>query len=233
MAPAKQLYDLQQLEVELQQRQQALRTVQSKLGDSSARDRAAARANEAKGAYETLRAGLRDAELATQSLARRIQDVEQRLYGGRTTNPKELVSLQDDLKMLQRQKQEREGETLALMARAEEAEAAAGEAGRAAAEAEREWEAEQARLKEEEARLRGEMGGLQGRVVVAAAALNARESALYETLKKARGGVAVGRVERGICRGCGVALPSSQVQRAHTSEELVRCNSCGRVLYVV
>jgi predicted nucleic acid-binding Zn-ribbon protein len=39
-------------------------------------------------------------------------------------------------------------------------------------------------------------------------------------------------VERGLCRGCGVTLPSGDVQRARAGQELVRCNSCGRILYV-
>ncbi|MBM3947271.1 MAG: hypothetical protein FJ315_07755 [SAR202 cluster bacterium] len=232
MAPAKQLFDLQQLEQELRQLGHALQQVQVQLRDSGARDRAVALAGEAKKSHEASRAELRDVELATQTLTRRMDEVEQRLYGGRTTNAKELVSLQDDLRMLQRQKQEREAQTLSLMAKAEEAEAAAGSAASAAAEAERAWQTEQSRLRQEEARLSQRLTPHRDRVAAAGAALSARESVLYESLKKTRGGVAVGRVERGLCTACGVAQPSAHVQKARASDELVRCNSCGRVLYV-
>lgn len=232
MAPAKQLYELQQLELEVQQRQQALKTVQARLQDTGARDRAQAQAAAAKKRADGLRAELRDAELAVQSLVSRVQGIEQRLYGGGTTNSKELVSLQDDLKMLTRQRQEGEAKALTLMGQAESAEAGAASTQREAVAALEAWEGLQGQLLQDEARLSAEIAEHEGRVASAAAALSAREASLYEALKKVRGGVAVGRVERGLCRACGVALPSSQVQRARTTEELVRCNSCGRVLYV-
>lgn len=232
MAPAKQLYDLQQLELEAQQRQQSLKTVQARLQDTGARDRAQGQAAGAKKRADGLRAELRDAELALQSLVSRVQETEQRLYGGRTATPRELVSLQDDLKMLTRLRQEGEVKVLSLMGQAEAADAGAASSQREAVAALKAWEELQGQLRQDEARLTAEIAEYEGRVTSAASALSARESALYGALKKARGGVAVGRVERGICRGCGVALPSGDVQRARAAQELVRCNSCGRILYV-
>ncbi|MSQ13390.1 MAG: hypothetical protein EXR47_04530 [Dehalococcoidia bacterium] len=232
MAPAKQLYELQQLELEAQQRVQALKTVQVRLQDTGARDRAQGQAAGAKKRADGLRAELRDAELAVQSLVSRVQETEQRLYGGRTTNSKELVSLQDDLKMLTRLRQEGEVKVLTFMGQAESAEAGAASTQLEAVAALKAWEELQGQLRQDEAGLIVEITEYEGQVGSAAAALSGRETALYAALKKARGGVAVGRVERGLCRGCGVALPSGDVQRARAAQELVRCNSCGRVLYV-
>ena len=56
---------------------------------------------------------------------------------------------------------------------------------------------------------------------------------IYETLLKSRGGQAVARVERAACQGCRITLPTMDVQRAKNADELVHCNSCGRILYVV
>ena len=33
------------------------------------------------------------------------------------------------------------------------------------------------------------------------------------------------------CQGCRIALPSTEEQKARTSDNLVTCSSCGRILY--
>ena len=54
---------------------------------------------------------------------------------------------------------------------------------------------------------------------------------MYESLRKSRGGVAVARVERNMCQGCRLSLPTGDVQKARTSQGTVLCSSCGRILY--
>jgi predicted nucleic acid-binding Zn-ribbon protein len=45
-----------------------------------------------------------------------------------------------------------------------------------------------------------------------------------------RKGRAVAKVEQGTCRGCGISLSTAQLQQAK-GDRLVRCSSCGRVLF--
>jgi hypothetical protein len=54
---------------------------------------------------------------------------------------------------------------------------------------------------------------------------------MYESLRKSRAGVAVARVERNMCQGCRLSLPTGDVQKARTSQGTVLCSSCGRILY--
>jgi predicted nucleic acid-binding Zn-ribbon protein len=42
---------------------------------------------------------------------------------------------------------------------------------------------------------------------------------------------AVVRLERGSCRGCGIAVTSAWQQRARGGE-MVKCSNCGRILYI-
>ena len=49
-------------------------------------------------------------------------------------------------------------------------------------------------------------------------------------LKKQKG-TAVAKVEQGVCCGCRISLPSTELQRAR-SDSLVRCSSCGRILFL-
>ena len=55
---------------------------------------------------------------------------------------------------------------------------------------------------------------------------------LYGTLRTARHGQAVVKVERGMCQGCRIGLPTRTVQLARTSADPVQCPSCNRILYV-
>ena len=56
---------------------------------------------------------------------------------------------------------------------------------------------------------------------------------LYEALRKSKNGKAVVIVRSGVCDGCRIALSSSNTQRLSESDELNRCGSCQRILYVM
>jgi predicted nucleic acid-binding Zn-ribbon protein len=230
MSPAKQLLELQQYDTEAQQRQQALAAVLTRLGDSSALDSATARVERAAKLAQEARASQRDAELALQQLTARIKDVERRLYSGGSTNPKELVSLQQDMDMLKRQQTAQEGRLLELIAKAEDAEKEADAARRVVREVEDAWQRTNAELLGERDRLQAALAAAQQHAARARNVVAPQELALYDALRKARGGVAVARVSNGICRGCGVSVPTRDAQRARSGQELVRCTSCGRIL---
>ena len=53
---------------------------------------------------------------------------------------------------------------------------------------------------------------------------------VYRALLPRKAGVAVARVERGICLGCRIKLPMREIARLKNSDSLVLCSSCGRIL---
>ena len=58
--------------------------------------------------------------------------------------------------------------------------------------------------------------------------------ALYEDIKERRGGVAVGLLENGTCRACG--LPLSPMQRDEIkrgTDPIIRCENCRRLLVIL
>ena len=55
--------------------------------------------------------------------------------------------------------------------------------------------------------------------------------AQYVGIRRARRGLGVARLQGARCGGCGVKLPTSIVQRASQPEAVVRCTSCGRLLW--
>ena len=55
------------------------------------------------------------------------------------------------------------------------------------------------------------------------------ELKLFRTLQSSKG-TAVAKVEQGICKGCGITLPSGEVQKIRAATNLMRCPGCRRIV---
>ncbi|MBI5303121.1 MAG: hypothetical protein HY868_13380 [Chloroflexi bacterium] len=177
-----------------------------------------------------LAAALRDRDLEAQTLDAKIREVEQRLYSGRVTIPKELDSIEKDLQMHRRQRGALDETRLELMDAVEQAQTRADETARAFAQA------EQTRANEVE-RLTRERDTLNARIIVVStsrehtrASLDADALRQYDQLRRAKAGRAVAQLVRDACGMCGVTVPTGLASRVRSGSELVLCPSCGRIL---
>ncbi len=84
---------------------------------------------EAERELEDLRERIRKRESAVEELSSRIAAEEERLYGGKVSNPKELRSIQAEVQSLKRKRDQEETGLLEMMERSEELEARLGGAG--------------------------------------------------------------------------------------------------------
>lgn len=57
--------------------------------------------------------------------------------------------------------------------------------------------------------------------------------ATYQRLLRGRGGLAVVPVQGGICAGCHVTLTPQHFQEIRSNQNILTCESCGRILYWV
>lgn len=232
MTTARDLYELREIDVELDGKKAALVAVEGQIGESEA-------VAEAKRCIEEMRCSLdewakqqHEEEWASEQLRLKAKEVEDKLYGGMVRNPKELASLQEDLDQLKAQQRPHDDLVLDLMARSESLQGEVENKLDEIRRMEAEWYQEQQRLFEERDRLKAEIE-YQEKVRIGRAALIDRESlALYESLRGAKQGIAVAKVERGMCQGCRISLPMNELQRARSGRVLVQCGSCGRILYV-
>src|SRR3989441_10915760 len=115
MTRIRKLYELQLVDTQIAR----LETALAALDDGTAMR---AQVEQARSAEETARAELqaresrlRDLELELQSTVGKATKVEQDLYSGRISNPKELRAMQEDVEALGRQRQRIEDEMLGLM----------------------------------------------------------------------------------------------------------------------
>ena len=231
MSPVRELYELQQLEQETQQCRLALAGVEARLADTQALDAARAAVEQARQRLNNIRTKQRSLELEIGELEARLRSAEQRLYSGATTSPKELMGLQGDIRNHQKKKKDAEDQVLELMLQSDEAQEGVAAAQGALEAAARRRQGEEAELLEEKDRVTRDLAKCEEQHHELASGLPPQELAVYENLKRNKG-AAVARVERGICSGCGLSLPSQEFQRARMASQLVRCGSCSRLLYV-
>jgi predicted nucleic acid-binding Zn-ribbon protein len=225
-----QLYKLQQLDLELQRRQQELSEVADQLGDDKALVAAESKLALQKEQLEDAMRKQKSSEWELEDLQEKVRRIGKKLYGSTTKDPKELVNLEKEVKGLKSQIGPKEDVLLGLMSQIEEIEAIIKTTTEEIKRLKREWEQKQEilgqRKSEVEAlltRLRGDRNGLAQQID--SEALNT-----YERIRLTRA-QAVVKVEGGKCQGCHITVPTSQWQKAKVGD-LIQCNSCSRILYL-
>ena len=108
MNKAKQLYELQEVDLDIEHKTQALTQVKSQLGKDD--DLVAARAalDSEKKRLADLEHQQKTSEWELNELGSKISVVEKKLYGGSVKNPRELTPFQQDMEILKAQRAENE-----------------------------------------------------------------------------------------------------------------------------
>ena len=233
MFSIKQVYDLQETDWELSAREKSLASARARLADESALVSARARLLQIESQLEDQSAARRQEEVSVQRLETRLQAAESRLYGGGVTNPREFSAHEEEMDFLKRQLSAEEDELLELMVEVEDLQSARSQARERLSRIESERKIERAELLASEEHLTNELGELGRTRNEMVRQIPAPVLSVYEGLLRARNGHAVAMVERGMCQGCRLALPTLELQRARTQESIVQCSSCRRILYLV
>jgi len=225
------LYQLQQLDLELERviaEQQALES--SLQGDSILKKLRA----EQTIAQQQLQLGLqaqKEAEWALEELDRRMRMQEQRLYSGVVTNPKELYALQQEVQHLRAQQNRQEEMALEVILTTETLQEAANSKAEALLQAEERWLETNATGMIRRDQLDVKRQELMANREQLVSRIDAQILNRYEALKRAKQGRAISKVDQNSCQWCRVILTPSELQRVRTNTELQMCSNCGRILY--
>ncbi len=232
LSRVQQLYQLQNLDSELDQARKELAEIAAALGESEA-------LKQAKQAVETAEQKLRkaqtkaqDLDLEVNSLANKIGQQEKLLYSGKVGSAKEAANLQEEVASLKRRHQNREEVLLEAMLAAEEAEAEFHQAQQELSTVSGQWQANQEMLTQKQNELEANVEQLLARRPIITDQVSPDDLREYETLRRKKGGRAVAVAKNGVCQGCGVTASNSKIQRARAGTELAYCSTCGRILYV-
>ena len=230
MSIAKQLYQLQEIEIEIDASEQALKQSESQLGENRVVLDVRTRLVQERQRLEELTKQQRSAEWSVDDIGNKQTTAEGELYSGKIKNPKELSNLQQEVEGLKAKRSGLEDKTLEIMEQVELVTASVAAISRELEAVEAEWQRQQRHLSVEIKQLKTVLVELDHRRQLRLADIDASAVKVYNGLKEQKG-QAVAKVEQGICRGCRILLATAELQRAR-SGNLMRCGSCGRILFL-
>jgi len=230
MSLTEQLYKLQQLDLELQRKQQELSEVEHQLSDNKALVVSESKLASHKEQLEDARRKQKSSEWELEDLQEKVRQIDSKLYSGATKDPKELVNFEKEVRGLKSQIRPKEDALLGLMSQVEEIEANVKTTIEEIERLKREWEQRQETFGQRKSEIEALLARLRGDHSVLAQQIDSEALDTYERIRLARG-QAVVKVERGKCQGCHIAVPTSQWQKAKAGD-LIQCNSCSRILYL-
>jgi predicted nucleic acid-binding Zn-ribbon protein len=225
------LWKLQEIDSALDARRASLADARERLGETEELVAARAEASALRDALRDARGSQKDIELEADGVRAKIAPAEEKLYGGTIRNPKELSDLQADIDQLRRHLSVVEDRDLEALARLESAEASLREAEARLAALEEAHRQEQQELQERIALLTVEIRQYEARRAAAVAAVDRDALGVYEHLRRAHQGRGVARLDRNLCTGCRISLPTATVNKARGGNALVQCPNCERILY--
>lgn len=233
MSRTQHLYEIQQVDLELGSVSRRLKEIAATMGESAELKRARKIVADAEAQVARCRSEMRNLDIEVTGLSQKIEANEGRLYSGRVTNPKELAGLEEEVASLKRWRAKKEEDLFEAMVNTEESEASLADAQAILNQVSESWRAEQGNLGDEQTDLQARFEELRGKREALVTIIGSEEVTTYERLRQKKGGRAVAGVRDGVCEGCRMNPPSSQVQHARSNNELVFCNNCGRILHVL
>ena len=231
MSNSQQLYQLQQAELEFRKHRSEIASIEAQINNEDALNTAKSNIQTAESKLNSLTATQRDLELSATGLDDQVKEMDNKLYSGKTTNPKELLGFTADSKMLRKNREVIEDSLLQSMIEVDEALEIVNVSQIDLQDIQNHRVSDLEHLTQEKDRLLRELTNLEKLQQQLQKEVDPNSLSLYQLLKRTKG-TSVARVEGGICRGCGLSVPSHELQKARSRPDLTRCSSCGRILYI-
>ena len=224
MNVSRQLFNLQEVDQELASNEQAYARISAQLGESKDVLNTRAKLEAENQQLEEITHTQHTVEWEIEDLSAKLSKFETELYSGKTTSPKELSSLQQEIESLKNNRGKLEDRDL------ERSNSTISELHSNLEKLEMEWQVQQKNSTTELKELKNTISGLKEKRETLASEIDPQVLTVYEELKKQKG-ASVAKVEQGICRGCRISLPVNELQQVR-SGSMVRCSSCGRILFL-
>ena len=231
MRSVRELYELQVLDWEILNLETELAGARARLADDSARLRAKREMDALNARIAQLAAPRRQSENAIERIEERVATIDERLYGGAVSNPRELEAYQDERAALLRNRSAEEDTLLELMVEAEDAEERRDEAKSVFERIHAERSREVAELTARGRELSARLPDLRTRRAELAALYEPATIAVYESVRRTRGGQGAAIIDRrGLCQGCRLVRPNAELSRARAGDRIAQCGNCSRIL---
>ena len=229
MTIAKSLLSLQDTDQALALRRREYRQVEKELNSEGGLpelrdDCEKTRLRELEAKVETARL---ESDLAT--LKDQVSELETRLYDGSITNVRELTAIETEHSAARRNLAQVEESIAPAEVAAEHARQQFEDLMKELVEKEKHWTNRFIELRQEKTQKGNEFNKMLELRNAEASEIPDEDLARYHRLFRSNRGVAVVKVERGVCQGCAVRLPVGELTRLRNSDGPIPC-SCGRAL---
>jgi predicted nucleic acid-binding Zn-ribbon protein len=231
MSVLRELYQLQLVDSEREDKGLRLTEVKASIGESGEVVRAQQAIVETEASLNGMKVQLRDLELAIKGIEAKLAKNQERLYSGRVRNPKELSNLQEEASSLRHRQSDLEEHQLELMIGIEEEEAELAERQARLHQIEATWRADQDSLLAEKEELESRLAELEDERTAKRAHLGVADLAMYDDLRNRLGGTGVVLLRGGICQACGVDVPTGVARAVERGGDVNFCPTCDRLLY--
>ena len=231
MPSIRDLYDLQLLDWDIQKREEELADIRAKLADDSKRQVARRQLDALENKMAEIARPRRQTENNIEDIERRIAEIEARLYDGSVTNPRELEAYQEERANLAANRGEAEDRLLELMIESDDTQALLDKAKEVFERIDGERSREIADLRSRHAHVSAELPDFIERRGELVSEQPPMILAFYEQVRQLRGGQGAALVDRrGLCQGCRLVIPTTELQRVRAADQIVQCGSCSRIL---
>ena len=227
---AGQLYKLQQIDLEVQRKQQTLNDIENILKDDEILLVAKSKVSAQEQQLMEAKSRQKEIEWELEDLQEKMKQTNHKLYSSKTKSSKELVNLENEATSFKKRIEKKEDELLELMTQAEGMETEVKTNSQEVQKLQQEWDQRLETFSQRKIEVEVELNRLHGVRRGLAQPIDTEHLRLYEQLIITKG-QAVAKVEQGRCQGCRIALPTSQWQRVKAGD-LVHCNNCNRILCV-
>ena len=230
MTNAKELYSLQELDLILERIRSETDKAQIEMSAALGTEELETSLQEESERLGQLQSTHKDQQLEIESLRERSARLEEQLYSGSVSNPRDLESLQQEAANARAALERNDTELLELSVQAEESQLNRDALEKQFKETNAAWQNRQAELQVEIERNTAEREAVAAQRDQLASTLDPASLQMYHGLRRSKKGLAVAKVERGLCQACRMALPTQQLQKVRRGQNTVLCSSCGRML---
>jgi predicted nucleic acid-binding Zn-ribbon protein len=227
---ARKLYELQQVDSEIQSYKDYINQINLQINDNSAVIKATTDLDALKKYLTEVNHKRRDLEWEIDDLQKNISKLSGKLYGGKIGNPKELMSIEQETESFKTKLSQKEDELLEFMDGEESAQEKMKTLAELAEKLEAEWQQNQRVLTQKRGEQESLLLVLENKRHELVSAIDSQPLTTYQGLRS-RKSQAVVKIEQGRCQGCRISLSMNELQKARTGN-IIQCSSCSKILYL-
>ncbi|PKQ30342.1 MAG: hypothetical protein CVT60_00635 [Actinobacteria bacterium HGW-Actinobacteria-10] len=166
------------------------------------------------------------------TVTEKLESEQAKFMSGEVKNPKELTHISREMDALKRRLDKLEMEEIALMERVEKAKGQVDKVDAALGQLAAKEASVIETFKAQGSELSKEIEALKAHREAVAPSIDAGLLSKYETIREAKGGIGVGRLEGSKCTACHMELPIERVADLKNGPEVASCPGCRRLIVI-